>query len=166
MTPEELAERLESRFDDVVLAYGEVTVITAREKIVEQLESLKADADLRFDFLADVSGTDWPDRDPRFWVAYHLYSMEKKHRLRVKVGAPESDTHIPTVTGVFPGADFLEREVYDMLGVEFDGHPDMRRILLPEDWEGHPHRKDEELGGVKTQFKGAYIPPVDQRLHP
>ena len=82
MTPEELAERLGSSFDDVLLARGEVTVITAREKIVEVLESLKADADLLFDFLSDVSGTDWPGRDPRFWVAYHLYSMEEKHRLR------------------------------------------------------------------------------------
>jgi NADH-quinone oxidoreductase subunit C len=165
VTPEELVERLGARFGDVSLAYGEVTAITSREELVEQLEALKEDRDLGFDFLSDVSGTDWPDNDLRFWVAYHLYSLEGKHRVRVKVGVSESDAHIPTITGLFPGADFLEREVYDMLGVEFDGHPDMRRILLPEDWEGHPHRKDEELGGVKTQYKGgAFIPPVDQRL--
>ena len=145
MTPEELVKRLGSHFDDTSLAYGEVTMITTREELVDQLAALKEDPDLRFDFLSDISGADWPDRDPRFWVAYHLYSMEGKHRLRLKVGVSEDDAHIPTSTGVFPGAGFLEREVFDMLGVEFDGHPDMRRILLPEDWEGHPHRKDEEL---------------------
>jgi NADH-quinone oxidoreductase subunit C len=166
VTPEELVERLGPRFDDISLAHGEVTVVTTRERLVEQLVALKGDPELGFDFLADVSGTDWPDRDLRFWVAYHLYSIEGKHRLRLKVGVPENDAHVPTITEVFPGADFLEREVYDMLGVEFDGHPDMRRILLPEDWDGHPHRKDEELGGVRTQYKGgAFIPPIDQRLH-
>jgi len=165
VTPEELVERLGSRFDEVSVAHGEVTAVTTREKIVEVLSSLKTEPGLAFDFLADISGTDWPDRELRFWVAYHLYSMDEKHRLRVKVGVTENGAHIPTVTGLFPGANFLEREVFDMLGVEFDGHPDLRRILLPEDWEGHPHRKDEELGGVKTQFKGTFIPPVDQRLH-
>jgi len=164
-SPEELLEALGSRFEDGFVARDEVTVIGSAETLVADLEALKADKALSFDFFADVSATDWPGRDPRFWVAYHLLSLKHNHRLRIKVGVSESDPHLPTVTGVFPGAEFMERELYDMLGVIFDGHPDLRRILLPEDWDIHPHRKDYELGGVKTQYKGgAFIPPVDQRL--
>jgi len=162
LSPEELIERLRSRFDEASVSLGEATVITTREKLVEEIAFLKGDG---FDFLSDVTGTDWPEQEPRFWIAYHLYSMEQKHRIRVKIGVPIEDLVVPTITEIFPGADFMEREVFDMLGIDFSGHPDMRRILLPEDWEGHPHRKDHDLGGVRTQFKGHFIPPVDQRLH-
>ena len=163
MSPEELIERFGSRFDEASVSLDEATVITTREKLLDDLAYLKAGG---FDFLADLSGVDWLGREPRFWLAYHLYSMEDKHRIRLKVGVPEHDTVVPTVTELFPGANFMEREVFDMLGIEFSGHPDLRPILLPDDWEsGHPHRKDHDLGGVKTQFKGHFIPPVDQRLH-
>ena len=162
MSPEELIEHLGSRFGEASVSLGEATVITTRESLVDDIAFLKEEG---FDFLSDIAGTDWPDEDPRFWLAYHLYSMEQKHRIRVKVGVPVDDAVVPTVTEIFPGAEFMEREVFDMLGIDFAGHPDMRRILLPEDWEGHPHRKDHDLGGVKTQFKGHFIPPVDQRLH-
>ena len=165
MTPEELLASVGSRFEGSAVDRGEATVVTTRERIAEDLGFLKSEPGLGFDLLSDLSATDWPDREPRFWIAYHLYSVRAKHRLRVKVGVPEDDPHVPTVTGVYATADFMEREVFDMLGVVFDGHPDLRRILLPEDWEGHPHRKDHELGGVRTQFKGAWVPPIDQRLH-
>ncbi|MGZ4154566.1 MAG: NADH-quinone oxidoreductase subunit C, partial [Actinomycetota bacterium] len=127
------------------------------------LASVRDDADLRLDFLSSVTATDWPERTPRFWLAYELYSVEHKHRLRVKVGLPDEDPRVPSVTGLFPTANFQEREVFDLFGIGFDGHPDLRRILMPEGWEGYPLRKTEELGGVNTQYKGAFIPPVDKR---
>jgi NADH-quinone oxidoreductase subunit C len=89
--------------------------------------------------------------------------MELHHRMRVKVGLPEDDAHVPTVTELFPTANWHEREVFDLFGIVFDGHPDLTRILLPDDWEGYPLLKTEELGGVDTRFKGAFIPPVDTR---
>jgi NADH-quinone oxidoreductase subunit C len=165
VTPAELLERLSDRFDDGFVSRDEITVITDRASLLEDLAFLKSEAGLDFDYLADVSATDWPGRELRFWLAYHLYSIAEKHRICLKVGLAEDDAHAPTITELFPGANFMEREVYDMFGVVFDDHPDLRRILLPEDWTIHPQRKDEELGGVRTQYKGAFVPPVDQRLH-
>ena len=114
--------------------------------------------------MASVSATDWPAHDPRFWMAYELASWEHIHRLRVKVGVPEGDDRVPSVAPMFPTADWHERETYDMFGITFDGHPDLRRILMPDDWVGHPLRKTEELGGVDTAFRGAFMPPVDRRV--
>jgi NADH/F420H2 dehydrogenase subunit C len=165
VSPDELAQRLEGRFDGVVVEHGEVTCMLAREDIVARLTELRDEPELGFDFLSDISATDWPGQEKRFRVLYHLYSLEHKHRVRLKVAVSEDDAVVPTATGIFPGAEFMEREVLDLMGISFEGHPDPRRILLPEDWEGHPHRKDYDLGGVKTQYKGAYIPPVNERLH-
>jgi NADH-quinone oxidoreductase subunit C len=163
MGPDELAGRLRERFDDVLEARGEVTVTVAREDLLETLRSLRDDPELRLDFLADVSCTDWPGREPRIWMAYHLTSWEHPHRVRIKVGLPDGDLRIPSAVGLFPAADWQEREVYDFFGVTFDGHPDLRRILMPEEWEGHPLRKDYPLGGVATMYKGAFVPPPDER---
>jgi NADH-quinone oxidoreductase subunit C len=161
---EALAERLRERFPDLLVALGEVTVVVDPEEVVPALGWLREQADLAFGWLADISATDWPGRDPRFWIAYHLFSMEHRHRVRVKAGLPPEAPAVATVTGLFPTADWLEREVYDFYGVVFEGHPDLRRILMPEDWDGHPLRKDYSLGGVGTQYKGgAFIPPVDER---
>jgi NADH-quinone oxidoreductase subunit C len=160
--PGELAEYLRERFEDVLEARGEVTITVGRDELLDTLRSLRDD-DLRLDFLSDVSCTDWPGRDPRIWMAYHLSSWEAPHRVRVKVGLPEDDLRAPSAVGVFPAADWQEREVYDFFGVTFDGHPDLRRILMPEEWEGHPLRKDHPLGGVPTMYKGAFIPPPDER---
>ena len=135
-----------------------------RSELISVLAELGNDDGLAFRSLSDVSATDWPGRAPRFWLAYHLYSMEHRHRLRLKVGLPEEDPHVPSVTGAFPTADWLEREVYDLFGVIFDGHPHLVRILMPEDWEGHPLRKDYSLGGVTTAYKGAFLPPPDRRV--
>ncbi len=158
-----LAERLRGRFDDVLFALGEVTVTVDRDALLDTLRSLRDDPDLSFDLLADVSATDWPGRFPRMWVAYHLYSFPHGHRVRVKVGLAEDDLTVASATEVYPAADWHEREVYDFFGVTFEGHPDLRRILMPEDWVGHPLRKDHPLGGVATQYKGAYVPPPDER---
>ena len=158
-----MADRLRERFPDVLAVRGEVTVTVPPEGLPEALAWLRDQPELAFDFLSDLSSTDWPGRHPRVWMAYHLYSMEHHHRLRVKVGLAEDDLRIGTVTGMFPTADWQEREVFDFFGVVFDGHPDLRRIEMPEDWEGHPLRKDHPLGGVLTQYKGATVPPPDQR---
>ena len=163
MDTDRLAERLRERFEDVVEARGEVTVTVEADALLDALRALRDDAELSFDFLSDVSATDWPGRVPRMWLAYHLYSFDRNHRVRVKVGLAEDRLRAPSVTSLFPAADWLEREVYDLFGVEFDGHPDLRRILMPDDWEGHPLRKDHPLGGVATQYKGAFVPPPDQR---
>jgi NADH-quinone oxidoreductase subunit C len=163
IAPEELAERLRERFPDIVGARGEVTVTVPREDLLEALRWLRRERELSFDFLSDVSCTDWPGRDPRIWMAYHLFSMRHRHRVRVKVGLPEGDLRVDSVTPDFPTADWQEREVFDFFGVLFDGHPELRRIIMPEGWEGHPLRKDHPLGGVDTQYKGAFVPPPDQR---
>jgi NADH-quinone oxidoreductase subunit C len=163
MNPEELAGRLRERYVDVLLARGEVTVTVERDALLETLENLRDRDDVRFTFLADVSCTDWPGRDPRIWMAYHLWSPERNHRVRLKVGLPEDDLRLPSATGLFPAADWHEREVYDFFGVVFDGHPGLRRILMPDEWVGHPLRKDHPLGGVPTQYKGAFVPPPDER---
>jgi len=165
VTPAELAEALRAGgHGDVVESRGEVTVVVDREELSSMLGALRADGALGFDSLSDVAATDWPGRDPRLWVAYHLYSTEHRHRVRVKVGVAEDDPHVPSVTGMFPTADWLEREVFDFFGVIFDGHPDLRRIELPESWETFPLRKDHALEGVPVRFGGgAFIPPPDQR---
>ncbi len=163
MRAAEVAERVRARYPDVIVARGEATLLVERERIRETLEDLRADDELRLDFLSDLTATDWPGRAPRFWLAYDVYSMPHRHRLRVKVGLPEEDPRIPTVVPLFPTADWQEREVYDFYGIVFEGHPDLRRILMPEGWEGHPLRKTEDLGGVNTRYRGAFIPPVDRR---
>jgi NADH-quinone oxidoreductase subunit C len=162
----ELAGRVREFFPDVVTARGEVTVFLTREELLDALARLRDEPDLAFGFLSSVAATDHLGTDPRFWVVYELRSVEHAHRLRVKVGLRDDDPHVPSVTPLFPTADWHERETWDLFGIVFDGHPDLERILLPNDWEGHPLRKDEELGGVGTRYKGAFIPPVDERTMP
>ena len=166
MRPPELAVRIGDHFPEVFLAREEVTVLVDRDKLVDALLRLRDQQDLSFGFLSSVTATDHPGKDPRFWVVYELRSVAHSHRLRVKVGLAADDPHVPSVTPFFPTADWHERETWDLFGIVFDGHPDLDRILLPDDWEGHPLRKDEELGGVGTQYHGAFIPPVDERTMP
>ena len=158
-----IAERVRMSYPEVVVSRDEASVSVGREELLAALGSFRDDPGLRLDFLSSVTATDRPDGDPRFWVVYELSSTELHHRLRVKVGLSDEDPRVPSVTGLFPTADWHERETYDFFGVVFDGHPDLRRILLPDDWEGWPLRKTEELGGVNTRFHGAFIPPVDRR---
>jgi NADH-quinone oxidoreductase subunit C len=159
----ELADRVRARFGDVLAARDEVTIVVDRDDLHGTLTALREDPELSFDFLSSLTATDWPSQDPRFWVAYELRSMAAKHRIRLKVGVSGSDPRLPSVTALFPTANWHEREVFDFFGIVFDGHPDLTRILLPDGWEGYPLRKDEELGGVNTRYHGASIPPVDQR---
>ena len=163
MTPAEIAERVRARLPDVVVARGEVIAIADRDDLLDALAWLRDDPGLQLGFLSSLTATDGPGSDPRFWVVYELRSVALRHRLRVKVGLSAQDPHVPSVTSVHPTADWHERETFDFFGIVFEGHPDLTRILLPDDWEGFPLRKDEELGGVDTRFHGAFHPPVDTR---
>ena len=126
---------------------GDWTIIVPAELILEVSRHLRDAPDARFDFCSDVTATDWPPRKAgRFDVVYCLYSTRLRHRIRVKV-IVGADQPLASVTGVWPAANWLEREVYDMFGVLFTGHPDRRRILMPEDWQGFPQRKDYPLEG-------------------
>jgi NADH-quinone oxidoreductase subunit C len=164
--PAQVAEAARALGLEAVVARGEVTAVVDRADLLEVLERLRADEALALDFLSSLTATDWPGRTPRYWVAYELASTVHHHRLRVKVGLPDEDPHVPSVVRLFPAADWHERETYDFFGVVFDGHPDLRRIMLPDGWEGHPLRKTEELGGVDTRYRGALVPPVDRRTSP
>jgi NADH-quinone oxidoreductase subunit C len=131
-------------------ALGETTLIVPREQIVAICSYLKTSPETRFDFLADICGADrGVEEEPRFEVNYHLFSTTKHHRLRLKVVLNEDDAHVPTVTGVWRTANWHERETFDLFGIIFDGHPDLRRILLPDDWQGHALRKDFPLRGYE-----------------
>jgi NADH-quinone oxidoreductase subunit C len=160
---EELASRVGARAPDVLVARGEVTAIVGRGHLLDTLAWLRDEPDLGFDLLSSVTATHWLDADPAFWVDYELRSIALRHRLRVKVGVSAGDERLPSVTPLFPTANWHERETFDFYGIVFDGHPDLTRILLPDDWEGFPLRKDEPLGGVPTWFRGATMPPIDER---
>jgi NADH-quinone oxidoreductase subunit C len=126
---------------------GDWTIVVPVEHLIAAVKHLRDAPDALFDFCSDVTATDWPPRkEGRFDVVYCLFSTRLRHRIRVKVIAAENQP-VPSVTGVWPAADWLEREVYDMFGVNFTGHPDRRRILMPEDWQGFPERKDYPLEG-------------------
>jgi NADH-quinone oxidoreductase subunit C len=163
VTPAELAGRIQARYPDVVVSRDEVIVVVDPEGLLEALAFLREDPDLGLDFLSSIAVVDRPGRDRRFWLSYELYSGAHRHRVRVKIGVAEANPHAPSVTAGYPTADWHEREAFDLFGIVFDGHPNLRRILLPDGWDGHPLRKTEELGGVNTRFKGAFIPPVDRR---
>ncbi len=126
---------------------GDWTIIATAEKIFDLAKHLRDAPDAAFDLLSDLTATDWPPRkEGRFDVVYCLYSTRHRHRVRVKVKVGEQHP-VASVTSVWPGANWLEREVYDMFGVNFTGHPDRRRILMPDDWQGFPQRKDYPLEG-------------------
>jgi NADH-quinone oxidoreductase subunit C len=148
----------------VVIHRGEITFHVARQHLAELVRYLRDDAHLRFEFCSSVSGVHYPaDKDSELHAVYHLQSMTHNRRIRLEVTAPDSDPHIPSVVATYPTADWHERETYDMFGIIFDGHPALTRILMPDDWPGYPQRKDYPLGGIPVEYKGATIPPPDQR---
>ena len=153
-TPPQIAEALQRDHpewaSEIVNALGETTIIVPRVHIVTACSFLKTTPGLDFDLLSDLCGFDrGPEEEPRFEVNYHLFSTTRHHRLRLKVVLNEEDPRVQTVTGVWRTANWHERETYDLFGVIFDGHPDLRRILLPEDWQGHALRKDFPLRGYE-----------------
>jgi NADH-quinone oxidoreductase subunit C len=154
----QIIERLKAKFPNGIEGVrefrGEVTVQVKPDALVEMCTFLRDDPDCDFNFLSDVSGVDYYPEEPRFGVNYHLLSMKYKQRLRLKVrlkgtaGAPR----VPTVTSVWPGANWFERETFDLFGVTFIGHPDLRRLLLPMDFRGHPLRRDNPTAQEEVQF--------------
>jgi NADH-quinone oxidoreductase subunit C len=130
---------------------GYATLEVAPQSIRDVLAHLRSDASDSFERVMSVHGNDYWPEEPRFGIHYELLSMERLDRLHVKLRVADGET-IPTVVDLFPSADFQEREVYDMFGVTFEGHPDMRRILMPEDYEGHPQRRDFPTGGEPVLF--------------
>ncbi len=148
----------------VVVHRGELTLHIPRKQLAEVAKHLRDDAALRFEFCSGVSGVHYPhDTDRELHAVIHLVSMTHNRRIRLEVACPESDPHIPSIVPTYPAADWHERETWDMFGIIFDGHPGLTRILMPDDWPGHPQRKDYPLGGVDVEYKGATIPPPDQR---
>ncbi len=117
-------------------------IVVPREQLIRVLGALREIPTLRFVFLSELTATDWWPGEPRFQVVYNLASIEHRLRLRVKVLLGGEDAHLPTASSLWPGANWLEREVFDLFGIVFDGHPDLKRVLMPEDWEGYPLRKD------------------------
>lgn len=141
-----LQEALPGAVEQLSYFVGDWTLIVPAVRLLDVARHLKESPGAAFDFCSDVTATDWPTRAARFDVVYCLYSVGHRHRVRVKVRAGDGDP-VPSVTGIWPGANWLEREVYDLFGVNFTGHPDRRRILMPEDWQGFPQRKDYPLEG-------------------
>ncbi|MFB3812740.1 MAG: NADH-quinone oxidoreductase subunit C [Terriglobales bacterium] len=128
---------------------NELTIYVDRPFIRDACAILRDDPELSFDFLADVTCVDWYPNEPRFQVVYHLLSMRRKERLRLKVRLSGDDPRVESITSVWPAANFFEREVFDLFGVHFEGHPYLRRIMMPENWEGHPLRKDYPVEGYR-----------------
>ncbi|MGH9699540.1 MAG: NADH-quinone oxidoreductase subunit C [Candidatus Acidiferrales bacterium] len=128
---------------------GETTVLVARERLRRVAEYLAAEPALRFSFLSDITAVDRFPMDPRFEVNYQLLSLDRKERLRLRVQVSGQDPVLPSVTGVWPTANWHERENYDLFGIRFEGHPNLTRILLPDEWEGYPLRKDYPVTGYR-----------------
>jgi NADH-quinone oxidoreductase subunit C len=148
----------------VVVFRDELTLDVRRDQLVTVAKTLRDDPALRFELCLGVSGVHYPDEAGReLHAVYPLTSITHNRRIRLEVAAPDADPHVPSLFSVYPTTDWHERETYDFFGIIFDGHPSLTRIEMPDDWEGHPQRKDYPLGGVPVEYKGAEIPPPDER---
>lgn len=149
-------ERLQEQFGATILDHsefrGDLSVRVKPEAIVEVARFLRDDPQLQYNFLENICGVDYLGRDPRFEVVYHFISLQSYDRICLKVGLPEANPSVPTLTNLWAGANWQERETYDMFGIVFEGHPSLVRILMPDDWEGHPQRKDVPLGAEEVAF--------------
>jgi len=155
-------------FDDaverVVVFRGELTLHVRREHLPVIARGLRDHPSLRFELCLGVSGVHYP-QDPgrELHAVYPLMSVTHCRRVRLEVAVPDADPHLPSLYPVYPTTDWHERETYDFFGIVFDGHPSLTRIEMPDDWTGHPQRKDYPLGGIPVEYKGAKIPPPDER---
>ncbi len=147
-----IAQKLNTQFNEIDFELSEyldeLTIKLPKEHIVKVCEFLKKDSDLEFLLCLDITAIDWAKRKNRFTVVYHIYSFKNNFRLRLKANVDESDCAIDTVSSVWKGANWQERETYDMYGIKFNDHPDLRRMYMPEDFEHHPLRKDFPLMGI------------------
>lgn len=156
MDPRLIIEIIKGKFPGEVTGSGSFAeqswAVLGKDSVADICRYMKDDADLKMDYLIDITAVDYMPREPRFEVVYQLHSIKHGHRLRLKVPLADGET-IPSVTGVWRTANWHERETYDMFGIEFTGHPDLTRILMPDDWEGHPLRKDYPIEGPEWTFK-------------
>jgi NADH-quinone oxidoreductase subunit C len=168
---DKLAEALgrgDIEFDDavekVVVDRDELTLHVRRDLLPQVAQLVRDEPELRFELCLGVNGVHYPhETDRELHAVYPLKSITHNRRLRLEVSAPDSDPHIPSLYWVYPTNDWHERETYDFFGIIFDGHPSLTRIEMPDDWVGHPQRKDYPLGGIPVEYKGAQIPPPDER---
>lgn len=131
---------------DALFDRGELSLTIASEKIVEVMQAIK---DAGYNAFEDMTAVDWLPSDPRFQLSYHILSHAMKQRVRIKTWVSEADAAVESITSVFPGANYYEREVFDLFGIRFEGHPNLRRIMMPEEWVGHPLRKDYPVEGYR-----------------
>ena len=168
---DEVADELEKAFPDfdsaiesVIVDRGELTLHVKRERLVEVARILRDKETLRFEVCLGVTGVHYPeDKGRELHAVYPLLSLTHNRRIRLEVSVPESDPHIPSLVEVWGGNNWHERETWDMFGIIFDGHPGLTRILMPDDWQGHPQRKDYPLGGIAVEYKGANVPDPSSR---
>ncbi|SHI77236.1 NADH dehydrogenase subunit C [Tessaracoccus bendigoensis DSM 12906] len=143
---------------------GELTIYVPRDQLLEVAKVFRDDAHLRFEVCVSVNGVHYPEESgSELHSVAHLLSYTHNRRVRLEVTCPEDDPHIPSLAAIYPMVDWHERETWDMFGIVFDGHPSLTRILMPDDWQGHPQRKDYPLGGVDVEYKGAKVPAPDNR---
>ncbi|MBW1602586.1 NADH-quinone oxidoreductase subunit C [Streptomyces sp. JJ66] len=172
---DEVADELEGALEEqglvpenvigqTVVDRGELTFHIEREYLLQVCRTLRDDPALRFELCTGVSAVHYPgDAGRELHAVYHLRSLTHNRVIRLEVSAPDADPHIPSVVEVYPTNDWHEREAYDFFGIVFDGHPALTRIMMPDDWQGFPQRKDYPLGGIPVEYKGAQIPAPDQR---
>ena len=157
-------EAFDASIERVVVYRDELTLEVERGQLPTVAQALRDDPALRFELCLGVSGVHYPDESGReLHAVYPLMSITHNRRIRVEVAAPDADPQIPSLFGIYPTTDWHERETYDFFGIVFDGHPALTRIEMPDDWEGHPQRKDYPLGGIPVEYHGAEIPPPDER---
>lgn len=150
--------------EQVIVANGELTFYVRREHLRAVAAKLRDEPTLAFEMCLGVSGVHYPaEVGEELRAVYHLLSITHNRRLRVEVTAPDADPHVPSLVDIYPTCDFHERETWDFFGLIFDGHPALTRIEMPDDWRGHPQRKDYPLGGIPVEYRGATIPPPDER---
>jgi NADH-quinone oxidoreductase subunit C len=168
---DEVADELERAFPDfgdaverVIVDRDELTFFVRRERLPEVARTMRDDPALRFELCTGVSGVHYlQDTGAELHAVYHLLSITHNRRVRLEVTCPDEDPHIPSIVSTYPTNDWHERETYDFFGIVFDGHPALTRIQMPDDWVGHPQRKDYPLGGIPVEYRGAEIPPPDER---
>jgi NADH-quinone oxidoreductase subunit C len=172
---DEVADELELALNDrgvdanraiekIVVDRGEITFFIRKEHLVDVARTLRDEPSLRFEQCSGVNGVHYPqETDRELHAVYHLLSITHTRRIRLEVVTSDADRHIPSIVSVYPTNDWHERETWDFFGIIFDGHPALTRIEMPDDWLGHPQRKDYPLGGIPVEYKGATIPPPDQR---
>ncbi|MGU3499352.1 NADH-quinone oxidoreductase subunit C [Mycobacterium sp. C31M] len=157
-------DRFTDAIERVVVFRDELTLDVRRAHLPNIAQTLRDDPALRFELCLGVSGVHFPDEpDRELHAVYPLMSITHNRRLRIEVAAPDADPHVPSLFSVYPTTDWHERETYDFFGIIFDGHPALTRIEMPDDWVGHPQRKDYPLGGIPVEYHGAQIPPPDER---